>query len=232
MKAALYKRNTRYNPGIAASLCGLLALICVACVPQKPQPREALMHVWQLHTLEEVGGHVPEVWGAPRVVAADKGRKSVAFDGEQDGLLVPANPIAGARAFEIEVVFKPASGYPANVEQRFLHIQEPDNPDRRLLIELRLNNKQQWYADFFMRTEKASLTLLDSTKTHPVNEWATIKLRYKDGVLTGFVNGKEEVSGAIEYLPIADSAYTSIGTRMDKRSLFKGAIREVWFRTE
>lgn len=230
MKTTRSQGKARYSTGIAMWV--LLALGCVACATQKPQPKEATLHIWQLHTLQEIGGHAPEVWGAPRVVPADKGRKATAFDGQQDGLLIPANPIAGAEAFEIEVVLKPASAYPANIEQRFLHIQEAGNPDRRILIELRLNNKEQWYADFFMRTEKASLTLIDSTKTHPVDEWATIKLRYKDGMLTGFVNGEKEVSGAIEYQPIADSAYTSIGTRMDKRSWFKGAIREVWFRTE
>jgi hypothetical protein len=232
MKVTHTKRKARHGTGIAVAWWGVLSLVCAACVTQKPQPKEATLNIWQLYTLADIGGHVPEVWGNPRVVSADKGRKAVAFDGEQDGLLIPANPIAGAKAFEIEVVFKPVAAYPANIEQRFLHIQEPGNPDRRILIELRLNNRQQWYADFFMRTEKASLTLLDSTKTHPVGEWATIKLRYKDGTLTGFVNGQEEVSGPIEYLPIPDSASTSIGTRMDKRSWFKGAIREVWFRTE
>ena len=184
--------------------------------------------VWKLSSLEAIGGYKLLVLGAPKVVKK-RGVKSIAFDGVDDGILIAANPIAGADAFSVEVVFKPYAAYPDNLEQRFLHIQDPDNPNRRILIELRLNDKQQWYADFFMRSDVASLTLIDSSKTHPVKEWATITMVYKDGALKGLVNGVEEVSGKIKYLPISPTAKTSIGTRMDRRSWFKGEIRSVIF---
>ncbi|WP_018479484.1 LamG-like jellyroll fold domain-containing protein [Pontibacter roseus] len=185
--------------------------------------------VWHLNSLKKISGHKPLVSGEPKVIKIARREKAIEFDGLNDGLLLDVNPIAGAEAFEIEVTFKPYAAFPNNVEQRFLHIQEPDNPERRILIELRLNDREQWYADFFIRTEHASLTLIDSTKTHPVNEWATIKLTYQDGQLKGFVNGVEEVSGEIAYLPISAAAKTSIGTRMDQRSWFKGAIKSVRF---
>lgn len=212
-------------------LCVLL-ILGISCSTARVQTALPSALEWELQSLESIAGLQPTVWGAPKVIQVSNGTKAIEFDGQDDGLLVNTNPIAGADAFEIEVVFKPYAAFPENIEQRFLHIQEPDNPDRRILIELRLNKRQEWYADFFMRTENAALTLLDSTKTHPVNEWATIKMRYKDGQLTGFVNGVEEVSGEIEYLPISPAASTSIGTRMDKRSWFKGAIRTVRFQTE
>lgn len=202
-------------------LCILLLTISTAFA-QGPQ------EVWQLKSLKSIGGHKPEVWGQPKVVKA-KGGKAIRFDGKADGMLLDLNPIAGAEAFTIEVEFKPDAAYPENVEQRFLHIQDPTNEQRRILIELRLNEKGQWYPDLFMRTENASLTLIDSTKTHPVNQWATIRLTYKNGQLKGFVNGVEELSGEVEYLPISSTAKTSLGTRMDKRSWFNGLIRTVRF---
>ncbi|WP_148561679.1 LamG-like jellyroll fold domain-containing protein [Pontibacter korlensis] len=189
---------------------------------------QAQQKVWKLNSLKSTGAHKPEVWGQPEVVKTKAG-KAIKFDGQDDGLLLDTNPIAGADEFTIEVELKPYAAYPENVEQRFLHIQDPSNDKRRILIELRLDDKGQWYLDLFMRTEDASLTLIDSTKTHPVNEWATIRLTYKNGQLKGYVNGVEELSGEIVYLPISSTAKTSLGTRMDKRSWFNGEIRTVRF---
>jgi hypothetical protein len=203
-----------------------VVILCICCTTTFAQKKS---EVWQLKSLKSIAGYKTTVIGFPKVVKEGK-EKSVAFDGEDDGLLVDFNPIAGKDEFTIEVTFKPYAAFPKNVEQRFLHIQDPENPNRRILIELRLNDKQQWYADFFMRTDSASLTLIDATKTHPVNEWATITLTYKNKQMTGFVNGVEEISGTIEYMPISSSAKTSIGTRMDRRSWFKGEIKTIVFR--
>ncbi|AKQ45082.1 hypothetical protein TH63_04640 [Rufibacter radiotolerans] len=180
---------------------------------------------WPLESVASVGGHTVTISGNPQVVKQPT--PAIAFDGIDDGLLVHANPIVGAEEFTIEVEFKPRAAWPANVEQRFLHIEDLALGQRRLLLELRLNNRGQWYADFFMRTEKAALTLIDSTQAHPVGEWATMTMVYKDKKLQGYVNGRLELSGDIEYLPIPASANTSIGTRMDQRSWFNGEIRSV-----
>ncbi|MBF8963611.1 LamG domain-containing protein [Pontibacter sp. FD36] len=213
-------------------MLGVLCLSGISCSNFRTQASQPGVKVWQVNSLTSIAGYQPTVIGNPKVIDAGTHELAIAFDGIDDGLLINSNPIAGAEDFEIEVEFKPYTGYPDNIEQRFLHIQDPANPDRRILIELRLNNRQQWYADFFMRTENASITLIDSTKTHPVDEWATIKLHYSRGQMKGFVNGLEEVSGEITYLPISPSASTSIGTRMDKRSWFKGTIKTVRFSTK
>lgn len=167
--------------------------------------------------------------GSPKIINNENGKRCMEFNGVSDALLVDANPIAGAEEFSIEVVFKPYNSSLNNVEQRFLHIQNPNNENRRILIELRLNNKHQWYADFFMCAEDNSLSLIDSTKTHPVNEWATAKLVYKKGVIEGYVNGVKESFGKIRYLPIGKYAKTSIGARMNRRSWFNGAISKITF---
>ncbi len=218
------------------SFCsGIMSMLLLASCLQLPGGAPSAQQkqvVWSFSSLESIGGSEPTIIGEPKIIADEKGGKAVAFDGKGDGLLLPVNPVAGAEEFTIAVEFKPYAGYPDNTEQRFLHIQDPENEARRILIELRLNAQNQWFADFYMRTEKESLVLIDSTKTHPVNEWAVISLIYKDGIMRGYVNGTEEQAGAIEYLPLAASAKTSLGTRMDRRSWFKGAIRSVQFSHE
>ena len=187
--------------------------------------------IWSINTTNQIGGNPTTSWGNPKVISGEEGNV-VEFDGQKDGLLVDDNPIAEEEQFTIEVDFKPYEGFPENREQRFLHIQDPENEDRRILIELRLNDRGEWFGDWYIKAEDQSLALIDSTLTHPVGEWATISMEYKDGLLKGFVNGQEEVSGKINYLPIGEKAKTSIGTRMDKRSWFKGAIEEVRFFSE
>ncbi len=187
---------------------------------------------WEMNSLTGIGGNRVEVLGDPEVREAEAGEVAIEFDGTDDGLLVNANPLAGADEFSVQVVFKPYGAYPENIEQRFLHIQDPKDESRRILMELRLNNRNEWYPDFYMKAGTASLVLIDSTLTFPVNEWATMRLAYKNGQMKGFVNGKELLSGNIEYLPVSSSGKTSIGTRMDRRSWFYGAIKSVEFRHE
>lgn len=184
---------------------------------------------WQINNLKKIGRHKPTVWGNPTIIKGKGGKKALQFDGQDDGLLIDNNPVAGAKEFTIEVVFKPLAAYPKNIEQRFLHIQDPANENRRILMELRLNCKNEWYGDWFIKTENGGLTLIDSTKTHPVNQWATISLVYKNKQLKGYINGKEELAGEIEYLPISAAAKTTVGVRMNKRSWFNGIIQEIRF---
>lgn len=201
----------------------LLFFLCASCHKQIIEPV-----TWEINNTREVGGNPVTVSGNPRVINAHDER-FVEFDGQDDGILINANPIEGMEEFTISVDFKAYSGYPENREQRFLHIQDPENENRRILIELRLNERDEWYGDWFIKSENENLTLMDSSRTHPVNEWATISLVYSDGVIKGYVNGNEEVAGKFHYLPIAGNAKTSIGTRMDQRSWFKGVIKEIRF---
>ncbi|AHM58506.1 putative lipoprotein [Flammeovirgaceae bacterium 311] len=183
--------------------------------------------IWKLNRLELIGGHKTTVWGNPSIINTEEGGQAIEFDGIDDGLLLETNPLAGADRFTIEVIYKPYPGYPQNREQRFLHIQDPQNDNRRILMELRLNDRDQWYPDLFIRTDSASLTLIDSTKTFPVGAWARLRLIYQEGQLKGYVNGEEVLSGEIQYMPISPAAKTSIGVRMNQVSWFRGAIQSV-----
>ena len=183
---------------------------------------------WKIDSINEIDGNPVTISGAPRVISTEEG-DAVEFNGKSDGILVQTNPISNWNKFQIEIDIKPYPGFPENVEQRFLHIQDPKNENRRILIELRLNKNHEWYGDWFIKTENESLTLVDTTQTHPLNKWSTISLQYEEGEATGYVNGEFQVKGNIKYLSPGSEANTSIGTRMDQRSWFKGAIKEIRF---
>ncbi|MFT2009621.1 LamG-like jellyroll fold domain-containing protein [Pontibacter sp. 13R65] len=212
------------------TLVWVLALLSLSCSSgKKAAEARGPIEIWWMESLEAVGKRPITVLGEPKVISVAKGEKAIEFDGKDDGLQLNANPFFGAEEFTLEIVFMPYDAYPANVEQRFFHIQDPVNLDRRMLMELRLNDKKEWFADFFMKTESQRLVLIDSTKTHPVNQWATMTLVYKDNTMTGYVNGVEEGSGHINFLPMSEQANLSLGTRINRVSWFNGAIKTVKF---
>jgi len=179
--------------------------------------------MWQIDNVDSIEGHATTKLGEPVVVETPQGN-AVQFDGIDDGLIVIANPLEDATALTVEVVFKPDSSYPDNQAQRFVHIQNPGDENRRILIELRLTENHQWYLDTFIKSELSSNTLATANALHPVGDWYHVALVYENRLMKHYVNGVEELSGEVDFLPIK-GGYTSLGTRMDKRSWFKGAIR-------
>ena len=179
--------------------------------------------MWQIDNVDSIDGHTTAILGEPVVVKTSQG-KAVQFDGINAGLLVHANPLEDATAFTVEVVFRPDSSYPDNQAQRFVHIQNPGNDDRRILIELRLTEDHQWYLDTFIKSEISEKALANQAALHPVGDWYHAALVYENKLMTHYVNGKQELSGEVDFSSIT-GGNTSLGTRMDKRSWFKGAIR-------
>jgi hypothetical protein len=181
--------------------------------------------IWSIDNVNRLGGNDVTKLGDPHVETFDNGN-GVYFDGVDDGLIVDANPLEGTTSFTVELIFKPDSSYPGNIEQRFIHIQNPANEDRRILLELRLTDDHQWYLDIFINSELSSLALMDDKLRHPVNKWYHVAMVYDNGVMISYVNGKKQLSGTVDYLPIS-GAKTSIGTRMNLYSWFKGCIKEL-----
>ena len=180
--------------------------------------------VWKLESLEAVGGIPVEVLGAP-VVENREGRKSLCFDGADDGLLLPANPLQGLRTFTIEVLFYPEGDGPA--EQRFLHIE--DEASRRVLIETRLIGQRTWALDTFLRaTDTDKLTLLDRDVVQPTDRWFWAALVYDGATMAHFVDGHKQLAGAVAFSPMAGGRM-SLGVRQNKVHWFKGCIAEVRF---
>lgn len=210
---------------IAMKYSLLLTIPCfsflMSCAATAPSENGAI--IWPVNSLETIAGAKVAVMGDPEVVSGTPG-KVVRFDGDGDRLLVDANPLGDASEFTIEVFFNPADAYPNNWEPRFFHIEAEDNPNRRITIELRLNDKKQWYLDAYIKSETSQFTLIDPNKVHPVGQWAHAAVTYQKGEFVSYVNGVRELSGQVEYLPIAAHAKTSIGARMNQVHWFNGDI--------
>ncbi|MFC1569539.1 LamG-like jellyroll fold domain-containing protein [bacterium] len=180
------------------------------------------METWEINNVSSIANYSTTVLGAPIVVETDQGN-AVEFNGFDDGLIVDANPVAGAEAFTVEVIFKPYSSESAsNIEQRFVHMQESD--DRRLLIELRLTNDNQWFLDTFIKDGPSSKALYAEDFPHPIGDWYHAALVYENGMMRHYIDGVEEMSGEVQYSPM-QSGQTSVGVRLNQRSWYKGAIR-------
>ncbi|MEP7270002.1 MAG: LamG domain-containing protein [Acidobacteriota bacterium] len=177
--------------------------------------------IWEFDNLERIGGHKATVLGNPVVIETEKGR-AVAFDGTDDAIILDANPLAGARQFTVEVIFRPDAGGPP--EQRFLHMQETD--DRRVLIETRLTRDSRWFLDTFIKSDESEKTLYSERFPHPIGVWYLAALVYQDNQMRHYINGAPELSGSVDYLPV-QGGRTSIGCRLNRVFWFKGAIKRV-----
>lgn len=217
--------------------------------PQSPSKSEAFESekelkkiVWALDSLESIQGNSLQVEGDVKVVNSPFG-KALSFDGDGDRILVNANPfvliglskdisqqdaVAGDE-FTIEVLLKPNAAPEDAREPRFFHIEDANNPMRRITLELRLNDKNQWWLDAYIKSEKSQLVLIDETLLHPTDEWAHVAVTYRNETFTTFINGLQELSGAVDFLPIAETAKTSIGARINQVHWFNGDIAQIAF---
>jgi hypothetical protein len=178
---------------------------------------------WQIDNLKQIGGGSPVVTGHPQIIKDATGG-TMSFDGKGDGLLIDKNPIAGARAFTIEAIFRPDAG--GESEQRWLHVQE-DGSDNRALLEIRLNGNE-WFLDTFIKSGENRLTLYAEKFKHPAGRWYHVALVFDGLSMRHYVDGQEEISGPLTASPFT-AGKTSLGVRMNHVNWFKGAIREVRF---
>ena len=209
---------------------GLLSLVILSLTPVMAQEDDDSI-TWLINRTDSMGGfNVTRLNEFPEIIETQTCTAAL-FDGINDGMLIDATE------FTIEVFFKPASSLnPANKEQRFIHIRNGSNDNRRILIELRLypsppangEASQRWALDTFIKSENSRCALLDSSINHRVGDWYNVALVYKDGMMTHYVNNKKELQGKVEYLPIVNGKI-SIGARQDPRNWFKGAIKIIRF---
>jgi hypothetical protein len=215
------------KPGTGLYLILMISIFIILPAKSVCQSDTAYYELWQIDTLENIGGHPTSIIGDPQVVVTDIG-KAVKFDGDGDMLLIDANPLGDAKEFTIEIIFKPDGAYPQNAEPRFVHIQDPDDPSaKRVMIELRLTAENRWYLDGFMNTDNDKLALIDASLTHPTGQWMHAAVTYQNNLFKTWVNGIEELSGNVTYASeiVAANAKTSLGARMNQVSWFSGIIK-------
>jgi hypothetical protein len=145
-----------------------LLLISISLPLHSQKSNEPSSYLWEIDNLSKVGGYPISIFGNPTVKQFPEG-KAILFDGIDDGLIVQGCPIDKSSEFTIEIIFKPDSSFPKNVEQRFLHIQNPNLDHRRMLLELRLSEKNRWIMDTHVRADSALLTSLAKEFPHPVD---------------------------------------------------------------
>jgi beta-xylosidase len=202
----------------------LLTLAVVIVAPVAGVMRAGQPVVWHLDNLQRIGGHAVTLVGQPRVVS-DASGSSIEFNGSTDGLVLDANPIEGLEQFTIEITFQPAAD--GTLEQRFLHIEEPETANRAL-IELRMLPGARWSLDTYLRSGESALTLLDWRNTHPASAWHVATLVYDGRTMAHYVNGIRESSGEVSLKPLL-AGRTSIGVRQNRVSWFKGRIKSIRF---
>lgn len=214
--------NTHFSPLGA----GIMASLVVDGIREQKLSiaRYLNLNTWKIDNLKEIGGNQLTITGTPEVIKSPAG-KAISFNGKDQGVVVPQNPIAGARAFTIEAIFRPDAG--GEFEQRWLHIQE-DVTDNRALLEIRANG-DEWFLDTFINSGEHKLTLYADKFKHPIGQWYHVALVFDGVMMRHYVDGQEEMSGPLDVSAPLGPGKISLGVRMNHVSWFKGAIREARF---
>jgi hypothetical protein len=201
---------------------GLAALLAALPLGWSAEPVETT--VWTFDRLENIGGHRTTVLGQPKLIDSPLG-KAVEFDGVDDALIIDHHPLAGAKTFTWEAIFRPDGG---QREQRWFHLSEQDpqtgaDTDNRMLFEIRVAG-DQWYLDSYNQSGSAGKALMNRAALHPLGVWHHVASVYDGKEFRNYVNGVGE--GAAElYLAPHGPGHTSVGVRINKVFYFKGAVR-------
>ena len=214
---------------VALAACGAAALAA-----QAPAGT-----VWTFDRLENIGGHPTTVEGNPKVVDTPLG-KAIEFDGIDDAVWIEKHPLAGAATFTFEAIFRPDGGA---FEQRWFHLAERDpksgllasaehpktgqDANPRFLFELRTVDNR-WYLDAFVNGPGYNRALIFKDKLHPVGQWYHVAQTFDGKMFRSYVNGVLQGEAEIAFKPQGEGA-TSLGTRINRRNYFKGAIRQARF---
>ena len=202
----------------------VLSFGVLACAVGGQTASDSQATIWRFDNIDSIGGHPTHVMGHPYVIDSPYG-KAVAFNGVDDALFVDAHPLAGASEYTWEVIFRPdADGAQA---QRFFHLSEIDpatgkDTQNRMLFEIRIL-KGQWCLDSFAFSNGSARTLLNCDDLHPLGTWYRVTAVYDGKMLRNYVGDEMQGEGELHLTPQAPG-HSSIGTRIDRRDYFKGAV--------
>ncbi|SPE29066.1 conserved exported hypothetical protein [Candidatus Sulfotelmatomonas gaucii] len=185
--------------------------------------------IWRFDDVDSVGGHATHVLGHPHLIDSPYG-KAIEFNGVDDALFVDVHPLAGASTYTWEVIFRPdANGAQA---QRFFHLAEVDpatgkDTGNRMLFEIRIV-KGEWCLDSFAQSNDSRRALLNCDDLHPLGKWYRVTAVYDGKMLRNYVGDEKQGEGELHLTP-QGAGHSSIGTRIDRRDYFKGAVFEARF---
>jgi Concanavalin A-like lectin/glucanases superfamily len=214
--------------GICVSIGAKLAVATLLFGAAATQ--ESKSTIWRFDNVNSIGGYPTHVLGHPHLIESPYG-KAIAFNGVDDALFVDDHPLAGASTYTWEVIFRPdADGAQA---QRFFHLAEVDpktgqDTGNRMLFEIRIV-KGEWCLDSFAQSANGShRTLLNCDDLHPLGKWYRVTAVYDGKMLRNYVGDALQGEGELELVP-QGQGHSSIGTRINRRDYFKGAIFEARF---
>jgi hypothetical protein len=147
---------------------------------------------WFLDRTDSVGGFpASALKRVPQPISTPYGAALLFSCKDSTALLVNTNPLGSDTAFTIEVFFRPDSTVLAgtNNEQRFLHIRNAANDNRRILLETRVLANQRWLLDSFIKSENSNLTLVDSNTSFSISAWHHVAMTYGNGLMKQYVDG-------------------------------------------
>ena len=209
--------------GMRFALPGILLLTMALAQTAAPVSRST---IWRFDNIDSIDGHPTHVLGHPHLIDSPFG-KAIEFNGVDDALFVDVHPLAGASTYTWEVIFRPdADGAQA---QRFFHLSELDaatgkDTQNRMLFEIRIV-KGEWCLDSFSFSNGSARTLLNCNDLHPLGKWYRVTAVYDGKMLRNYVGDEKQGEGELHLTP-QGPGHSSIGTRIDRRDYFKGAIFE------
>ena len=106
-------------------------------------------------------------------------------------------------------------------EQRFFHFQQ-NGVDTRMLFEIRVI-EGKWCLDSYAQSGTESKALMDRQKLHPLGVWHHAAAVYDGREYRNYVDGVQEGSAEVHLAP-QGAGQTSVGTRINRRDYFKGAV--------
>ena len=204
---------------IAFAVAGLLLLSASA---------RADSSVWMFDHLDRVGGVAAHAEGAPKIISTGAG-PAIQFDGVKDALYVDKHPLAGAKTFTFEAIFRPDGGV---FEQRWFHLAETDpktglDTGTRFLFEIRVV-EGRWYLDAFTAGDGYNTKIIITDKTFPIGPWYRVAMSYDGTTFRSYVNGVLQGEVPLAYKPQGEG-HSSVGTRINRVNYFKGAVYEARF---
>jgi hypothetical protein len=213
-----------------AAVVSLLTWVHFSAGPSSAAPTDQLAHeVWTFDNLRKIGGHEVTVLGQPKVINSNVG-KAVEFNGVDDALVIDVHPLAGAKTFTWEAIFRPAGGA---FEQRWFHLAEQDSKTgedtgNRMLFEVRIIDNAKWYLDSYYEMAGVTKALMNRGAVHPIGAWYHTAAVYDGETFSNYVDGVQQSTAKIQ-LPPQGPGHTSVGVRINRQYYFKGAVRMARF---
>jgi hypothetical protein len=214
----------------ATAAVSLLTWVHVSAGPSRAAPTDQLApEIWIFDNLRKIGGHNVTVLGRPKVIDSNVG-KAVEFNGVDDALFIDVHPLAGAKTFTWEAIFRPDGGA---FEQRWFHLAEQDSKTgedtgNRMLFEVRIIENNRWYLDSYYEMAGIKKALMNRSALHSIGEWHHTAAVYDGETFSNYVDGVQQNTTKAQ-LPAQGPGHTSVGVRINKLYYFKGAVRMARF---